>query len=1233
MQARSANISPAETRGPAEALGPFALFAPPVQAASTLRRAISAAHLRPENECLAPLRDAARCQDPIAALAMARRLTEGLRARKDGGVEALLHEYSLASDEGVALMCLAEALLRIPDTKTRDALIRDKVAGADWRAHLGWDRPVFVNAATWGLVVTGRLMAPLDDRGLASALGQIISRCGEPVIRAGIDLAMRVLGQQFVAGADIETALKRSAGREQHGYRHSYDMLGEAAMTAADAALYFRRYEDAIHAVGLAAGRAGHVRGPGVSVKLSALHPRYSRAQAGRVMAELGPLLKNLAALARSYDIALTIDAEEADRLGLSLDLFEGLRLDPDLAGWGGLGFVVQAYGRRCPYVIDWLVDLARRSHQRIMVRLVKGAYWDTEIKRAQAAGLSSFPVFTRKVYTDISWLACARRLLDAGDLVYPQFATHNARSVADILIMTQGRPHDSWEFQCLHGMGEALYDQLAGEGPACRLYAPVGPQDTLLAYLVRRLLENGANSSFVRLAADPGTSLDTLVADPLATVEAMSDAGAPNPAIRAPVDLFMPQRRNSAGLDLTSEIDLHILAERLPGPAGSQWRSAPVTVATDLRVLPVRPVVNPGDHRDEVGLAIDLAPEAAALVAVTARPWSVDPETRAGCLDHAADRVEAAGVELAGLLMQEAGKTVSAALGEVREATDFLRYYGAQARDLDPHAAPRPGAVLCISPWNFPLAIFIGQIAAALAAGNAVIAKPAEQTPLIAAEAVRILHVAGVPHAALQLAPGDGVLGAALAAQPEISTVLFTGSTNVARKLNRQLAGRRHADGACPLLVAETGGLNCMIVDSSALPEQVVADVMTSAFDSSGQRCSALRVLCLQEDIADHTCRMLRGAMEEINVGRTDRLATDIGPVISAEAKARLEQHVDHLRTLGRKVCRLPLSGDTDTGAYVAPTIIHIESLDDVAEEAFGPVLHILRWRRSGLDDLIAAINVKGYGLTSGLHTRLDGVITRFVSKVRAGNLYVNRNMVGAVVGSQPFGGRGLSGTGPKAGGPSMVAALLGPPLPAGGNVVCSSAQLPAGAGDLPGVSVFVEWLEAQGQAELAVAARRMAQCAPAAGSQTLPGPVGEDNVLTTRPVGTVIVAPATQTGLYSMIAATLATGNRAAVVAGPGVARPLLPSEISNNVAWFAGIPDAPAAGFALLEGASDRLADLRQQLAAGEGAIVPAFSATTEAVVARPDLWPLERLVDEVSLSINTTAAGGNPRLLLL
>ncbi len=812
-------------------------------------------------------------------------------------------EFSLDSREGIALMCLAEALLRIPDAATRDRLIRDKIAQGDWRSHVGRSPSLFVNAAAWGLLVTGKLVDSRSDSAMEQAVASLLRKGGEPLIRKGVDLAMRLLGKQFVTGRTIDEALVNARERETRGYRYSFDMLGEAAMTMDDARNYFAAYETAIHAIGRASRGAGIYRGPGISIKLSALHPRYARAQRVRVLAELVPSVAQLAQLARGYRIGLNIDAEEADRLDLSLDIFELLAGDSALADWNGLGFVVQAYQKRARAVIDWLVDLGRRHRRRLMVRLVKGAYWDTEIKRAQVDGLDGYPVFTRKVHTDVAYMACAKAMLAAPDAIYPQFASHNAFTIAAIhTIACDG----DYEFQCLHGMGESLYDQVVPPdrwGRACRIYAPVGSHETLLAYLVRRLLENGANTSFVNRIVDPNVDLAELVADPVA--RAHLTGGTPHPRIPLPAALY------------PDETALRELDRGLAG-VSAPFDAAPT--ATDTTSPERVTITNPCDRRAVVGSVVEATAadvtRAVDLAATDGMAWAAVPAAdRAACLERAADLLEHERATFIALATREAGKTLPNAVGEVREAADFCRYYAGQARRTL-EGAKALGPIACIAPWNFPLAIFVGQVSAALAAGNPVLAKPAEQTPLIAAAAVLLFHRAGVPKAALQILPGRGeTVGATLVADPGIAGVLFTGSTAVAQLINRTLAQRTDD----PVLVAETGGQNAMIVDSSALAEQVVADVIASAFDSAGQRCSALRILCLQDDVADRVIEMLKGAMQELRIGDTALLATDIGPVIDARRARRADARVRCRRlpaTVGRRMQSrnlLPADADHD--------------------------------------------------------------------------------------------------------------------------------------------------------------------------------------------------------------------------------------------------------------------------------------------------------------------------------
>ncbi|MBN8962725.1 MAG: trifunctional transcriptional regulator/proline dehydrogenase/L-glutamate gamma-semialdehyde dehydrogenase [Rhizobiales bacterium] len=1215
---------------------PFSSFAPPITPRTPLRAAITAACRRPETECLPPLVEAAALGNAAQAriAATARDLIEALRNKDTGsGVEGLVQEYSLSSQEGVALMCLAEALLRIPDTETRDALIRDKIAEGDWASHLGHRRSLFVNAATWGLVVTGKLTATVNDGSLGATLTRLIARCGEPVIRRGVDTAMRMMGEQFVKGETIDEALRRARPQEARGFRYSYDMLGEAAMTAADATRYYRDYEAAIHAIGAASGGRGIYAGPGISIKLSALHPRYGRAQAARVMRELLPRVTALCELAKRYDIGVNIDAEEADRLELSLDLLEALCNDPSLAGWSGIGFVVQAYGKRCPFVIDFLIDLARRTHRRIAVRLVKGAYWDAEIKRAQVDGLADFPVFTRKIHTDVSYIACARQLLAARDAVFPQFATHNAQTLATIFEMAGPDFHPGdYEFQCLHGMGEPLYDEVVGTDKLnrpCRIYAPVGTHETLLAYLVRRLLENGANSSFVHRIADPSMSVDDLVADPAEAARAMPSMGSPHPRIALPTALYGDARKNSAGLDLSDEATLARLSRNLMDTARIAWRAAPRLADGSNDNGASRPVRNPADHSDIVGRVVEAteaeARTAAELAAAHATTWAaITPAARAAIIERAAELMQARMETLMGVIMREAGKSAANAIAEVREAIDFLRYYAQQARGTLGAAQTPLGPVVCISPWNFPLAIFTGQICAALVAGNPVLAKPAEETPLVAAAAVDLLHEAGVPRTALQLLPGDGRIGAALVAAPQTSGVMFTGSTEVARLIQQQLAQRLSANGKPIPLIAETGGQNAMIVDSSALAEQVVGDVLVSAFDSAGQRCSALRVLCLQEDIADRVLTMLKGAMAELNVGNTERLNIDIGPVITAEAKDNIERHIAKMRALGREVERLALPVEAAAGTFIAPTIIELQSMTDLDREVFGPVLHVIRYRRRDLDRLIDAINATGYGLTFGLHTRLDETIAHVTERIQAGNIYVNRNVIGAVVGVQPFGGRGLSGTGPKAGGPLYLGRLV---------ERAPATTLETAAN--PTLIEYIAWLNAQSLTREANIARDLGPRAALGFTAELKGPVGERNLYTLHPRGKLLLMPQTAAGLYHQLGAVLTTGNTATIAATSDL-EPLLrvlPTHIAKRIAWRTDWEtDGPFAG-ALIEGDAERVAAINTRIARLPGPLVPVQAASSHDLATDSDAYCLDRLLEEVSTSINTTAAGGNASLMAL
>ncbi|MER2297232.1 MAG: trifunctional transcriptional regulator/proline dehydrogenase/L-glutamate gamma-semialdehyde dehydrogenase [Pseudomonas sp.] len=1241
----------------------FLEFAESILPQSVLRSAITAAYRRPEQEVVPMLLEQARLSTAQAEATnkLAASIAEKLRNQKSAGgragiVQGLLQEFSLSSQEGVALMCLAEALLRIPDKGTRDALIRDKISNGNWQPHLGNSPSLFVNAATWGLLLTGKLVSTHNETGLSSSLTRIIGKSGEPMIRKGVDMAMRLMGEQFVTGETIAEALANASRFEAKGFRYSYDMLGEAALTEHDAQKYLASYEQAIHSIGKASHGRGIYEGPGISIKLSALHPRYSRAQYERVMEELYPRLLSLTLLAKQYDIGLNIDAEEADRLELSLDLLERLCFEPSLAGWNGIGFVIQAYQKRCPYVIDYVIDLAKRSRHRLMIRLVKGAYWDSEIKRAQVEGLEGYPVYTRKVYTDVSYVACARKLLAVPEAIYPQFATHNAHTLSAIYhIAGQNYYPGQYEFQCLHGMGEPLYEQVVGKvadgklNRPCRVYAPVGTHETLLAYLVRRLLENGANTSFVNRIADHSISIQELVADPVASIERMGTQeggiGLPHPRIALPRELYGTDRANSAGIDMANEHRLASLSCAMLATAQNDWKATPMLACAASETAAVA-VLNPADHRDVVGHVQEATVadvDNAIQCALNAAPiWQATPPAeRAAILERTADLMEAEIQPLMGLLIREAGKTFANAIAEVREAVDFLRYYAVQARNDFSNDAHRPlGPVVCISPWNFPLAIFTGQVAAALAAGNPVLAKPAEQTPLIAAQAVRLLLEAGIPEGVLQLLPGRGeTVGAGLVGDERVKGVMFTGSTEVARLLQRNVAGRLDNQGRPIPLIAETGGQNAMIVDSSALTEQVVIDVVSSAFDSAGQRCSALRVLCLQEDSADRVIEMLKGAMAESRLGCPDRLAVDIGPVIDAEAKAGIEKHIQGMRDKGRAVYQVAIAdaAEIKRGTFVMPTLIELESFDELKREIFGPVLHVVRYNRRNLDQLIEQINASGYGLTLGVHTRIDETIAKVVETANAGNMYVNRNIVGAVVGVQPFGGEGLSGTGPKAGGPLYLYRLLST-RPA--DAIGRHFQQADGQSQpdralheqlVKPLHSLKAWAQSNQDADLATLCEQFASQSQSGIARLLPGPTGERNSYTILPREHVLCLADNEADLLAQLAAVLAVGSSAVWVDGePGKAlRGRLPKELQAKVKLVSDwSKDEVAFDAVIHHGDSDQLRGVCQQVAKRAGAIVGVHGLSSG-----DHQIALERLVIERAVSVNTAAAGGNASLMTI
>ncbi len=1130
----------------------------------------------------APLDDALRQKTS----ARGAQLVRDIRAQDDPGLmEVFLAEYGLSTDEGVALMCLAEALLRVPDKETMDDLIEDKIAPSEWGAHLGKSSSSLVNASTWALMLTGKVLTGNEEPGIAATLRGAIRRVGEPVIRTAVQRAMKELGHQFVLGRDIKEAISRGGAQVRNGYTYSYDMLGEAALTTHDAQAYFTAYEGAIsHLAGQCVSE--DIReNPGISIKLSALHPRYEVGQRARVMKELVASTTRLARQARDANMGLNIDAEEADRLDLSLDVIEAVLNDPYLAGWDGFGVVVQAYGKRAAPVLDWLYALAQKLDRRLMVRLVKGAYWDTEIKRAQVEGLDHYPVYTRKAATDVSYLCCAQKLLAMADRIYPQFATHNAHSVAAIQEMAPNGV--AFEFQRLHGMGEALHEAVKTQaGSRCRIYAPVGAHRDLLAYLVRRLLENGANSSFVNQIVDQDVPPEAVAADPL---EALGSLGSANQAetVRHPSQLFAPERQNARGWDLHDQEDLEEI-ERARAPFQSQeWQGAPRMVR-DPKGDQIVQVKNPANPDDRVGIYVNSCAQDIENALQDARPWDLDVAGRRAVLDRAADLFEQNFGEVFALLTREAGKTPMDAISELREAVDFLRYYGAQAVAAGDQAPC--GVFTCISPWNFPLAIFTGQIAAALAAGNAVLAKPAETTVLVAGLAVDLLHKAGVPRSAMQLLPGRGdVVGAALTGDPRVDGVCFTGSTQTAQRINQTMAQNLAPEAP---LIAETGGLNAMIVDSTALPEQAVRDIVASAFQSAGQRCSALRVLYLQEDIADGFLKMLFGAMDELVVGQPWDLATDVGPVIDQDAQRSILEYCDNYTKNNDLLKQVNVDS---RGNFVAPAVVRVQGISDLTHEVFGPVLHVAVFKASELDQIIADVNASGYGLTFGLHTRIDGRVEEIANAIQVGNFYVNRNQIGAVVGSQPFGGEGLSGTGPKAGGPDYLKRFQGS--------TCRSYEGADGA--LADIKLV--------QSELSALAN---QPTVRLGVREMPGPTGESNRLSIYGRGTVLCLGPGRVAALAQRDIAHANGCRALAVspdlqAGEGIAAKFPVEEMEN----IKGI-DVVA-----LWSSSETQRRARQALSRRDGPII--------ALSCGQDLAARCRV--ERHVCVDTTAAGGNASLL--
>lgn len=1203
----------------------------------------------------------------------ARQLVVNIREAQvgKGGVDALLNEFSLSTEEGLVLMCLAEALLRVPDKHTADLLIRDKLSNGDWSSHLGNSESLFVNISAWGLLLTGKLVNYSDDQKKAQfgLLKRTCGRMGEPVIRQAVRYAMQIMGTQFVMGTSIEKAVERAVELESKGFTYSYDMLGEGARTMDDANRYFDSYMMAIKVIGTAAKKRGPLKSPGISVKLSAIHPRYEFTHRDRVISELVPRLKQLAVAAKAYDISFTVDAEEADRLDLSLDIIEAVFSDPELNGWEGFGLAVQAYSKRGLFVIEWLRELTVKVGRKMMVRLVKGAYWDTEVKISQTEGLSDFPVFSRKPSTDVSYQACAKKMLEYRDSIYPMFATHNAYTVATILEMAPDRT--GYEFQRLHGMGDALYDQIVADDKVpCRIYAPVGEHSDLLAYLVRRLLENGANSSFVNNIVDETIPVESLLKDPVETVRAWSKKR--NNSIPLPHQLYGAERLNSKGQDFTDIDQVTAMREAM-----DTWLASVSKIEVPAGAFAV---TNPANTKEVIGFhhhsTAEQMQQTVALAEAAFPAWSATAVTeRALLLNKLADQLELHRDELLALCIKEAGKTVGDSMAEVREAVDFCRYYAAEA-SKNLQAAQARGVVLCISPWNFPLAIFLGQVSAALVAGNTVVAKPAEQTSLIAVRTLELMKAAGFPDHVVQLviAPGRQV-GEVIVPDTRIQAVMFTGSTETGAWIARKLAER----GGEPVpLIAETGGQNCMIVDSTALPEQVVDDVISSGFQSAGQRCSALRVLFLQEDVADKIITMIKGAMKELHVGDPAWLSTDLGPVIDSKALDRLNQHVQYLegKATLHYVCDAPAAGDH---YFFAPRLYEISSLNLLEREVFGPVVHIIRFKAEELDKVIQQINATGYGLTMGIHSRIAQTTMKVASEIKAGNIYVNRNMIGAVVGVQPFGGRGLSGTGPKAGGPFYLSRLVKEhELQAAALDAAVQQQLEAASGfdaqlntQLQQMAVAqVAWLNQNVNNRGSVLRRFIAQLAgnklvseqehelndviTAAREQlqfiekelaqpiTLPGPTGESNQLHLE--AKVVVAlirsehSSFQHWMLALITA-LVSGN--AVVSTAGEAQHaemdtcrklLLQAGLPANLFHWVKLPALkallahPVLATAVIEGTNPLKALSAQWMAARDGAI--------SALVTSPaDHQLLHRLVTEKTVTINTTAAGGNASLMTM
>lgn len=1159
-----------------------------------------------------------------SAKELARNLVKNVRSIRvrGNGVDALMQEFKLSSLEGIALMCLSESLLRIPDKETQDKLIKDKITKGKWQEHVKTEN-TFVNAASWGLLITGKLVNPAKTETLGTIILKLIAKGGEPLIRRGMETVVRIMGKQFVMGETIEVALKKARKKEKCGYKFSYDMLGEAAMNETDAKKYMQSYINALNAVGKYAQNAGIHDSPGISVKLSAIHPRYKRMKQTRVMEELYTRLKELYLIAETYQIGLFIDAEETDRLELSLDLLEKLVADPDFKDFKGIGFVIQAYQKRAPYVIDYVASLAKKYNNQIMVRLVKGAYWDSEIKLAQIEGSIDYPVFTRKFYTDLSYIACAQKLFTYQDEIYPLFATHNAYTLATIYELGKGK---KYEFQCLFGMGETLYNKIVGKNNlnvSCRVYAPVGSYETLLAYLIRRLLENGANSSFIHQLVDKNVLIEDLLVNPIELAKQAN--GASNPYFNLPAKIYPDGRINSKGFDLSDEITLNLLNLELNKFKDKKYLAHPLIKGVSYNNHNTENVLNPANHDDIVGNLVRASSEDLDVAITNANnafsTWSTtSPLIRAKTLLIMADKLEENYFELMNILMREAGKTYANAISEVREAVDFCRYYGMQVtNEFDNNTHKAIGVLGCISPWNFPLAIFLGEVSSALVSGNTVLAKPSIQTNIVAYFAVKLFHDSGVPIDVLQLILGSGgVLGEKMSLDNNVKGIIFTGSTEVAQGINQNLASKNFDS----VLIAETGGQNAMIVDSSALPEQVVADVISSGFDSAGQRCSALRVLYIQSDIADKVINMLKGAMDELQIGNPCDLATDIGPVIDAKSQKTLLDHIEKMRLSARMFHQVKITDECTNGTFVSPTLIEIGSIKELSREVFGPVVHVIRFDNNEFDHVVNEINSSGYGLTQGLHSRIEENAIKVYENIRAGNIYVNRNTVGAVVGVQPFGGEGLSGTGPKAGGPLYLYRLVHAKITKLGGNVSRYYNFNA-------LTNFINCLNNLDFSDdeindLNDYAEMMQLYSPITTQINLPGPTGEKNFMFFAPKGTTGIFANNKLDYTKQIIAAFATGNK--VILEDNVVSKIFTKLISNDLKIAKNI-DSADINVALIANSYEDKDILRNKLAKRTGQLI------VNVIENEDNLYDITLLMTERTVSINVTATGGNIDLMSL